>query len=97
MALQLSRRLRYWVGVVALVLGIVVVGVAFRVLVTGAVDAGLWRGCRRTEPPGRRSWRTAPSSTPTCTFLPEAAFWRGMRYARAERSPESGSFNPPER
>lgn len=85
MAPQLGRRLRYPLGVVALVLGIVLVEILFGMFVRGAVDAesSVWLPTFGSigQTVVVYSWVV---NVYAYLLVPAAAFWLGMRYARAE-------------
>lgn len=85
MALQASQRLRYPLGVVVLVLGIVVVEAILQVLVRGAVDSGFPAWLPTFGSVGQTvvaySWLV---NAYAYLLVPAAAFWLGMQYVRAE-------------
>lgn len=85
MALQRSQRLRYPLGVVALVLGIFVLRGALTLLVDNAVESGF--------PAWLPTFGTLGQTVTVYLYtqnvyayllVPAAAFWFGVRYGRAD-------------
>jgi len=85
MALQLSQRLRYPLGVVALVLGIVAVEALLRILLDGAIESGFPAWLPTFGSIGRTFVAYGLLVDAYAYLLvPAAAFWLGVRYARAD-------------
>ncbi|WP_435115100.1 hypothetical protein [Halolamina sp. C58] len=85
MSVRNSRRLRYPLGLVALVVGIFALQGALDVVVQRVVESGFPAWLPTFGSPGQTVVTyTMLGSAYTYLLVPAAAFWLGVRYARVE-------------